>query len=82
MALSEDVVGGGNKDIWDDSTSRVSLSTNDLVVVVDELIVLLCLAKTSCLGLLLVRGKSTRASMRACLGSLSLLNLLSWCSTR
>jgi hypothetical protein len=37
MALDEDMVGSGNKDTSDDSTSKVSLSIDDLTVEVHEL---------------------------------------------
>jgi hypothetical protein len=37
MALVEDMVGSGDKDIDDDSTFKVSLSTNDLATEVDEM---------------------------------------------
>jgi hypothetical protein len=37
MALVDDVVGGDNKDIGDDSTSEVLPSVDDLTAEVDEL---------------------------------------------
>ena len=37
MALAEDVVGGNNKDISDDSTFEVSLSADDLTIEVAKL---------------------------------------------
>jgi hypothetical protein len=37
MVLGEDEVGGGDKDIDDDSASKVSRSTKDLTTEVDEL---------------------------------------------
>jgi hypothetical protein len=37
MALGEDVVGGDDKDIGKDSTSKVSNFTDDLVTKVEEL---------------------------------------------
>jgi hypothetical protein len=37
MALGKDMVGGSNKDISDDSTFKVSLSTDDLAIKIDEM---------------------------------------------
>ena len=41
MALVEYMVGSGDKDIDDDSTFKVSLSTDDLTIEVDELTIAL-----------------------------------------
>jgi hypothetical protein len=41
MALGEDIVGSNDKNIDDNSTSEVSLSTDDLTTEVDELMIAL-----------------------------------------
>jgi hypothetical protein len=81
MALGEDEVGRNNKDIGDDSTSEVSHSTDDLITEVEELMTALA-SQDKLLILATLRGKFSNSSMRACLRSLSLLDLLSWCLMR
>jgi hypothetical protein len=73
MTLGDDAVGCDGKDIDDDSACEVSHSTNDLAAKVEELTIALA-SQDKLLMLVAHERKISRASTRACLGSLSLLD--------